>query len=289
MNLKLITAAAILAVSIAAFAMGPGADDNFDRTLNVSSQPDLYVSTGSGSIRVHPGSGSQIHIVGHVHAGWSAFGDVNARIKRIVENPPITQSGNAIHVGESSDRSLFNNISIDYEVIVPAATALDLKSGSGDIEVDHVGRYLSGISGSGSVRANGLHGPAKLETGSGDIELEEEAHGDVNARTGSGSIRVHGFDGTFNAKTGSGDIEGDGNLQGAATLTSGSGSVRLHIAPSAHFDFEATTGSGDIRLNFPGAPQQSDRNRHHMTAPINGGGPALEIHTGSGDIEVNPK
>jgi len=289
MNFKLITAAAILAASTAAFAINPTGDDNFDRTLNVSGQPDLYVSTGSGSIRIHPGSGSQIHIVGHVHAGWSAFGDVNSRIRHIVENPPITQSGNTIHVGESNDRTLFNNISIDYEVTVPTTTALNLKSGSGDVEVDHVGRFLAASSGSGSVRAHGLKGPATLDTGSGDIELEEEAAGDIKAKTGSGSIRVHGFDGSFSAKTGSGDIEGDGNLQGAATFSSGSGSVRLHINPAAHFDFEATTGSGDIHVGFPGGPYNSDRNRHHVTAPINGGGPALEVHTGSGDIEVSPR
>ena len=37
-------------------------------------RPDLYVSTGSGNITIHPGSDSQIHVVGHVHAGWSMFG-----------------------------------------------------------------------------------------------------------------------------------------------------------------------------------------------------------------------
>ena len=42
------------------------ADGNFDRTLNVSGSPNVSVSTGSGYIRLHPGSGSQVHIVAQI-------------------------------------------------------------------------------------------------------------------------------------------------------------------------------------------------------------------------------
>jgi hypothetical protein len=126
MKIQLLTLAAVLAVSTTALA-----DANFERTLNVSGQPDLYVSTGSGTIRVHPGSDNQIHITGHVHAGWSAFGDVQSRVQRVADNPPIAQSGNTIRIGENFDHMLFNNISIDYEITVPRSTALNLRSGSG--------------------------------------------------------------------------------------------------------------------------------------------------------------
>jgi hypothetical protein len=282
MNLKLITAAAILSLATAVFA-----SDTFDRTLKVSGPADLYVSTGSGNIRIHQGNDSEIHIVGHVHAGWSAFGDVNSRVQRIVENPPVAQSGNTIRVGESNDHSLFNNLSIDYEVTAPNTVALNLHSGSGDVEIDNLGRYLSASSGSGNVRAHGIHGPAELQSGSGDLELEQSGAGDVKAKTGSGSIRVHGFNGGFSARTGSGDIEGEGRLTGEANISSGSGSVRLHLTQDAHFNLEASTGSGDIRVHFPNAPEQNNDSRHHLTASINGGGPALEVRTGSGDIELD--
>jgi hypothetical protein len=33
----------------------------------------------------------------------------------------------------------------------------------------------------------------------------------------------------------------------------------------------------------------SDSSRHHVTTAVNGGGPPLEIRTGSGDIEVSPR
>jgi DUF4097 and DUF4098 domain-containing protein YvlB len=287
MKLTILTATALLALSTAAFA-----DTQFERTLSVSAQPDLFVATGSGNIRVHPGGDGKIHIVGHVHAGgWNAWGsgDVQSRIDRIVANPPIVQDGNTVRIGQNNDHDLFQNISIDYEIDAPASVALNLKSGSGDIETDHLGRYLSGSSGSGSVRAHGLHGAAELSTGSGDIELDEEAAGDVKAKSGSGTIRIRGFNGTLMARTGSGDIDADGRLAGPANLSSGSGSVHLRLNPDVHFNLEASTGSGEIKVRFPGAPEQDRNTRHHMTAPINGGGAPLEVRTGSGDIEIGQR
>lgn len=283
MKLQLLATSAVLMLATSAF----GADHRFDRTLTVSAQPDLYVSTGSGNISIHPGDGNQIHVVGHVHAGWNVFGDVDGKITKIVENPPIMQDGNTVKIGQSGDHDLFNNVSIDYEISVPADVALNLHSGSGDVTIDHVGRFLSAASGSGNVRAHGVHGPAELSSGSGDIELEQDGPGDVKTKSGSGNIRVHGFNGGLSARTGSGDVQADGHLTAAANLASGSGNITMHLTPDAHFNLEASTGSGDIRVRFPGAPEQGENSRHHLTAPINGGGAPLEIRTGSGNVEID--
>ena len=285
MNLRLLLLTALLGVTTVALA-----DNTFDKTLNVSGQADLYVSTGSGNIHISPGNSNQIHIIGHVHAGWSAFGDVNSRIQHIVENPPIVQNGNSVRVGEVSDHSLFNNISIDYDVTVPADVALNLHSGSGDVETNNVGRFLSAGSGSGNVRIRGSHGPLDIESGSGDLQVDDAGPGDVKAKTGSGNIRVNGFSGSFNAKTGSGDIEAYGRLQNGGMISTGSGDVRLHLTPDSRFTLEGATGSGDIRVKMPGVvAANTDTSRHHVTTEVNGGGPALQIRTGSGDIEISPR
>jgi DUF4097 and DUF4098 domain-containing protein YvlB len=283
MKLQILAASTLLAVATAAYA------DDFSRTLSVSSQADVYVSTGAGDIRINPSNDNQLHVTGHVHASWSAFGDVKAREQHIIDNPPIVQNGNEIRIGETNDRSLLNNISIDYDISVPSSVALNLHSGSGDVEITNVGRYLSAATGSGNVRAHGIHGPSELQTGSGDIELQQDVAGDVKAKTGSGTIRIHEFNGGLNLRTGSGDIEANGHLTNGSTLMTGSGSVRLHLDSDAHFNLQAATGSGDIRVKFPGAPKQDDNSRHHLTASINGGGASLEVHTGSGDIEVAPR
>ncbi len=271
-------------ILLAAALLTTAAHADFDRQIPTSGQPDLFVSTGSGHIHLYPGSDAEVHIKAHVYAGWNAGGDIQDRIRRISNNPPLQVSGSTIHLGDVApqDRNLYNNITIDYEISAPKGTALNLHSGSGDLEVDNLGRFLKADTGSGSVRAHGIAGPADLHTGSGDIELQQTAAGEVRATTGSGSVRINGLSGALTARTGSGDIEANGNLTGAAHLQSGSGSIRLHLGHDARYTVDASTGSGTIRV-----PGDRDGDRHHLNQAVNGGGPLLEAHTGSGDIEVN--
>ena len=271
---------AILAATFAAVAVHA---QDFERTLKASGATDLFVATGSGRIHIFPGSDAEVHVKAHLHAGWNAGGDINERMRQIAANPPIAQSGSSIRIGDvpMAQRALYNNISIEYEISAPRGVALELKSGSGDVQVDNVGRTLKGDTGSGAIRAHGISGPAELHTGSGDIELQEQSAGEVKASTGSGSIRIQGLNGPLTARTGSGDIEANGTLSGPSHLQSGSGSIRAHVAHDSHLNVDATTGSGSIRI----AGNSSEH--HHLSAPLNGGGASLEAHTGSGDIEIN--
>jgi hypothetical protein len=284
MTIKLLTsAAAILSLATTvAFA-----DSNFERTLSAGSSPNVTISTGSGYIRLHPGSGDQIHIIGHVHSshGWmSGGGDADNRVQQIVSNPPIVQNGNDITIGERHNNDLFRNISIDYEITLPRGSAINSITGSGDVEIQDVGASVKAQSGSGSVRVHGVQGMTTLGTGSGDIELQQTGPGDVKAETGSGSIRLHGISGALKASTGSGDIEAEGQPTSDWKVSTGSGSVRLSVG-NAHFTLDADTGSGNISVAQP-MTMQGSLNRHHVSAVVGGGGPTIRVGTGSGDIQI---
>ena len=284
MKTRILLASALTLATTTALA----ADRTFDRNISVNNAPNVAVSTVSGTIHLHPGSDNQIHIVGHVRGnhGWmSSSSDTEARVQQIANNPPITQNGNDVTIGERHSTDLFRNISIDYDISLPHASNITASSGSGDVEVQDVGANLKADSGSGSLRAHGIHGPAYLQTGSGDIELQEAAAGDVHAQTGSGSIRITGLNGGLRAGTGSGDIEVNGQPSQDWKLDTGSGSVRLNVGSAAKFTVDAGTGSGSIRIDQP-YTMQGDLNRHHITASINGGGPFVKAQTGSGDIQI---
>jgi hypothetical protein len=285
MNLRMLIATAALALS--AVTTASAADSNFDRTLNVSSAPNLTVSTGSGSIHLRPGSDAQVHIIGHVHSGrgWMSGGsDVDSRVQQIANNPPIVQSGNDITVGERHNNDLFRNISIDYEITLPRNSVIAATTGSGDLDVQNVGASLKAQSGSGSVRAQGIPGSAILGAGSGDIELQQTGPGDVKAETGSGNIRLHGLSSALKASTGSGDIEADGQPGTDWKVSTGSGSIRLTVG-NARFNLDADTGSGTIHVAQP-ITMQGSLNRHHVSGVVNGGGPTIRANTGSGDIQI---
>jgi hypothetical protein len=283
MNVKLLFAAATLAISTAAYAASDGV---FERTLNVGGSPNVSVSTGSGYIRIKPGSDSQVHVVGHVRAGSAWFGtDRDSRVQQIVNAPPITQDGNEVIIGERHSSDLFRNISIDYDITLPRSSNIAATTGSGDMEIQDVGSSLKAQTGSGSIRANGIQGPSTLGTGSGDVELHQIGPGDVKAETGSGTLRLSGVSGALKASTGSGDIHVDGQPTTDWKVSTGSGSIQLALGGSAHFNLDADTGSGSVHVDQP-IMMQGNLNRHHISGTVNGGGPTIRANTGSGDISI---
>ncbi len=157
---------------------------------------ELTVSTGSGHIHLTRGSGTQVHISGHVKSGW---GENDQRVRDIAANPPIEQTGNIIRIGARHEN--LHNISIDYDIEAPADAFLEAGSGSGDIEDNGVGESAKLNTGSGSIHATGLHGGFKVETGSGDIYAEQTGEGDVKAQTGSGRIELKEIHGALHAGT----------------------------------------------------------------------------------------
>src|ERR1700728_2937854 len=236
----------ILVAAVAALvpAAALAADGTFDKTLHVSGQVMLSVSTGSGYVHVNPGSDTEVHIVGHVHAnGWGFRASADDRVKQAVNNPPIDQSGNIITIGRHQD--WMRNISIDYDVTAPKGTELEANSGSGDLRLQDLGGPLKANTGSGSIEAGGFSGRVQLETGSGDIRAGLQASNDVKATTGSGSIHLQGVAGSLFAETGSGDIEIGGNPSSNWKLETGSGSVTLNVG-SARFTLDASTGSRSV-------------------------------------------
>lgn len=282
MQVRHLLAAATLAVTATAFA----AEGSFDRTLNVGSSPNVSVSTGSGYIRLKPGSDNQVHIVGHIHGNnsWMS-GDLEGRIRQIASNPPIVQSGNEITIGERHSGDLYRNISIDYDVTLPKGSNINAATGSGDLAVDNVGATLKAQTGSGSVHATGIRGAATLGSGSGDVDLQQTGPGDVRAETGSGSVHLSGVNGGLKASTGSGDIEVAGQPSTDWKLSTGSGSIRMTLGSGAKFNLVADTGSGSVNVSQP-ITMQGSLNRHHITGSVNGGGPLVHANTGSGDITV---
>jgi DUF4097 and DUF4098 domain-containing protein YvlB len=272
----------LIATAILATAALPALanEATFERTLSVSGRVELSVNTGSGSIRITRGSGSQVHVVGKVRSNWGGSED---KVREIAANPPIEQTGNIIRIGAHHEN--YHNISIEYVIEAPADSFLDAGSGSGDINDEGVGDNAKLSTGSGSIHANGLHGSFSVNTGSGDIVAEQTGEGDVKAQTGSGSVDLKDIHGGVRAGTGSGDIKVAGSPASDWKLTTGSGSVELWPG-STGMTLDASTGSGSISSDHEMTVQGSF-DKHHITGKVNGGGPTVRVETGSGDVRVH--
>ena len=277
-NLAAVVAVA-LGLGLAAHA-AQAAEASFDRTLGVNGKVDLTVTTGSGSIHLTRGNFNSIHIVGRVRGGWGVSDD---RVKQIAAAPPIKQTGNIVRIGLEHEN--LHNISIDYEIQAPENAALDVATGSGEINDDGVGQGARLGTGSGSIHASGLKGGFKAETGSGNISAEAADAGDVKAETGSGSIDLHHLRGGLKAETGSGSIKVEGVPTSDWKVETGSGSVEFWSSNSS-FTLDAESGSGSVHSDRE-VLAQGELEHHHLRGKVGGGGPLVKLETGSGSIHIH--
>jgi len=277
-------------------------DGHFDRTLQVSGAVSLDVSTGSGDITVKTGSSNQVVVHGTIHENSWSFGNENA-VHQVESSPPIQQSGGSLRIGYNLPDDVKRHVTIDYEITVPASSAVEAHSGSGNVEVAGVSsgvqaqtgsgdirlRDLGGRqqahTGSGNIRAENVSAPFDAQTGSGDIEASFTGSGDIDVHTGSGTIRLKGVQGGVHAQTGSGDIEANGSVTGPWQLHSGSGNIRLAVGSNSGFNLDLHTSSGSIHSELP-ITVQGSMNARQLKGAVRGGGPTVEASTSSGDVEI---
>jgi len=189
-------------------------EGSFERSLKVSGPVDIDINTGSGTITVHAGGSDRVEVRGRIRASdWSGNG--REKVRRLEADPPIQQSGNSIHIGHIEDPELRRNVSISYELTVPAETEMKAHSGSGNQTVDGIRGPVEINAGSGSVRISNIGDTVRADTGSGNIDIDR-VKGNVRAHAGSGSIRATDVAGGFQANTGSGPDREGWNCAGCA-------------------------------------------------------------------------
>jgi DUF4097 and DUF4098 domain-containing protein YvlB len=305
--------------ALRAFAYEEG---HFDRTLSVTGAVEMDVQTGSGEIVVRPGSPGKVEIHGKIRAsGWHVGGDVEQRIHDLETNPPIEQNGNTFRIGHIEDHERTRNISISYEVVVPAETKLhsssgsgderiegisgpaDANSGSGSLRLTNIGGETHARTGSGDIELNSIHGSVKASTGSGsihatgiageltassgsgEVRLEQTAAGDVEIGTDSGSVEVKGAKGAVRVQTGSGNITAQGQPTGEWKLRTASGDVTVAFPADAAYDLVAHTSSGSIHSD-PEMTVQGTISSRELRGKVHGGGSTVDLSTSSGSIHI---
>ncbi|MGH9583933.1 MAG: DUF4097 family beta strand repeat-containing protein [Bryobacteraceae bacterium] len=308
----------VVLAACTAIATYAATEGHFDRTLRVNGTVNLDVQTGAGGIEVRQGGSATVEIHGIIRTS----ADADHRVHYLESHPPIEQNGNTIRIGHIEDRDLTRNISISYDLTVPAETELhsasgsgseniegirgpvDASSGSGTITLRNIGSEVRVRAGSGDITLNSIHGSAQANTGSGSIQaneiaggftgnagsggihLQQTAAGDVNIGTGSGSIEISGAVGAVRAHTGSGNLTAQGRPKGNWNLRTGSGNLEVTFPPQAAYDLVAHAGSGGIHMSQT-VSVQGTANKHELHGKVHGGGSVVDLSTGSGSIRIN--
>jgi DUF4097 and DUF4098 domain-containing protein YvlB len=297
-------------------------EGSFQRTLTVSGAVDVDVSTGAGTITVRAGDEGSVRVLGRIRGSTVLSGsDETEKIRYLESHPPIEQNGNFIRIGYISDSELQRHLSISYELVVPAATRLrsrtgsgdqsfsglrgpanisagsgtlrisksggevHAETGSGDIELNLIEGPVRASTGSGSVRATGIASDFRATTGSGDVILEQSAAGDVTVETGSGDVVVRSVGGALRVSTGSGDVTAKGGLGGSWKVSTASGDIAVTLPAEASFDLEAETSSGAIHT-ARNVTVRGTLGRKELRGKVGAGGHLVQLSTASGDIRI---
>lgn len=111
------------------------AEGTFERTLRVTSPVIIDLSAGAGSVDVRSANSDEVVVIGRVRVtNWLGRNDEQIE-NRITADPPIQQSGNQIRIGHPANAGLLHNVSVSYDLVVPAGTRFRSHTGSGSLRL----------------------------------------------------------------------------------------------------------------------------------------------------------
>jgi DUF4097 and DUF4098 domain-containing protein YvlB len=293
----------------------PDDTDRLSRKVRVGRDGRVSISNVSGEIVVSASSGDEVSIDAIKRGSRSDFD----RVRVVIDDRPGRVD---IRTDYGSQWNGSTNVSVDYNVSVPADASLDLHSVSGRIRVDGVRGTIRLGTVSGSITSANTPKVEYSRTVSGEIALGGVSQdGTLSVSSVSGSIALNGVKArTLDLNSVSGEIRlRDAVVEGlTARLLSGSfeysgtlartgrydvnahsGGVRFALADNPGFELSAVSFSGSIRSDFqmtiggdrsPTVGRGRGRGRRgpgdSLQATYGDGSASLNLRTFSGGIVI---
>ena len=201
-------------------------------------------------------------------------------------------------------------IRTDYQIALPAGTALELKNLQGNVKLSNVPGDVRVEAYAGDVVAEALSRVRMLRSMSGDVMLSRSTvEGDANLQTVSGnviaqsvkatSLTLGSVSGSVQVKdstsqralvrTVSGDIEfaGVARKAGRYELKTHAGNIYVFASSAPGFEFEASTFKGDVQADVPTQPGMAGGRQ--VRGSVGDGSAFFDLTTFTGDIKVVKK
>lgn len=132
------------------------------------------------------------------------------------------------------------------EMIVERAGTVALKSGMGDVTVDHAEQSAEITTGSGAVRLRRVDGPASVKNSNGSSWIGEAA-GDLDVSGANGSISVDRAGANVAARTAAGSVRVGQVVRGTVTLDTAAGGLEVGIRTGTAAWLDLKTSAGRVR------------------------------------------
>ena len=264
------------------FVPGRGA---FERTMMVSGPVDLDVVSDIGGVIVTVGASDSVRIRGFLapQFGPIDLAAASERIRALEKNPPIDQTGNRLRIGYSTDPQELKRISMRLEIEVPRSTVVRARTGSGGIRIEGIHGSIDGQSRSGRIEISDTQGEVSVKARSGGIFITR-AQGRIVIHDDSGAIDASNIEGEIHATNGSGAIRLSQTIPAAVRAQARSGAIKIKLAPRAGYTVVGRSESGKVFV--PSIDSQVGKNPRQITGSVGGGGPLVDVSTGSSTLSI---
>jgi DUF4097 and DUF4098 domain-containing protein YvlB len=286
--------------------------DSETKTLQLGANGSLELKNVSGNITVTAGSGrdTTVQIVRLSKGRTEADAKLGLdRVKVQVDARGDRATVDATYPNENRPPY---SVSVDYTVTAPAGTRLTVRSISGNTVVKGITGDVSADVVSGGIRISDAGSVSSATTISGDVQITNASvKGSMNVSTVSGTMtldqikcqRLSGsvISGEVHAKdvacdnaelkslSGSVDYTGPLTKNGRYELQTHSGNVHVTITGSVGFELQASTFSGQVRLDPPLELQRSTMTRKSARGTVGDGSAVVTATAFSGDVVITKK
>jgi len=207
---------------------------------------------------------------------WSPFGDggsIDVRIELPAGSDLSGATGMGVlhavgRLGTCRFTTGMGNIVLDQ------AGTLELRTGMGDLQVEHGSGDVDVKTGSGAIRIDAIDGNALIKNSNGECHVGEAA-GALEVRSANGDITIGHAHSRVSAKTANGHVRLVAE-RGSVVAETGMGSVEIGIADGTAAFLDLSTGFGHV-----------DSELGASAPPANGDATAeVRARSGAGDITV---
>ena len=285
---------ALSAITSLLFAVGSGEDDTIKRTFKVRPGGSLFLDIDRGTIRIRTISGSEVHVVLERRVKGVDDDEIKVFLER--HEWGIRQDGNRILVDSRFEdeentwgggyRKKSSKFRLNVTVLVPEHFNIDFLNGFGNVEIEDLVGEIVGRTGAGNIEIGDIEGSVDVITGAGNIVIDS-VDGYVYARSGAGNVEIHEVAGKISATTGAGNIEVTMTRQpqGDSELSSGAGNVTVYMDADIAVDVSARASLGSARCDF-NLKINGIWMSKSFEGRLNGGGPALVLHSCVGNVSL---
>lgn len=211
--------------------------------LNIPDGKLLRIENPCGDVVI---AGGKDH--GQVSADAKFWGvGEEARAKADAYTLVIEESDSAVVIRQPD----VTGAAVDLKIDLKAATAIEIRCESGDIQVRHTGAGCRIQSKSGDIQLEGLDGQIEITTHSGDVTIEDSTASNLVVENKAGDLTLRRVNGSANLRTTSGDVDlRDCDMKSLA-IDGVSGDIDVDLRSPITGAVSLRTVSGDAHLAIP--------------------------------------